>query len=204
MEQVMQQRTRRSLLLIDIALPRDVEPSIAQLPGIHLYNLDDLQASVDEGVRLRLQEVEQVQTIIAEEVNTFERWRRSLSVTGTISDLRRHVDEVRRQELDRVLRQLSPGLDEREIAAVQQLTTRLVNKLLHIPTLRLKSAAAEGQGHIYTEAIRYLFDLEVQADEAYNHWHPRQQAGDDPDEPGSRATAPARSGDRHRADSHDG
>lgn len=204
MEKVMQQRAGRSLLLIDIALPRDVEPSVAQLPGIHLYNLDDLQTGVDEGVRLRLQEVEQVQAIIAQESDAFERWLRSLSVTGTISDLRRHVEEVRQQELTRAIRQLSPRLEERDLVAVQQLTTRLVNKLLHVPTLRLKHAATEGQGHVYTEAIRYLFDLEVQTDEAFNHWHASQQTGDDTDKLGHRTTASARPADQHRADSHDG
>jgi glutamyl-tRNA reductase len=106
-----------------------------------------------------MQEVEHVRSIISEEVNTFERWLRSLSVVGTISDLRQYADSLRQQELARTLRQLPSTLSEREVAAVQELTTRLVNKLLHTPTLRLKDAAASGQGHIYAEALRYLFDL---------------------------------------------
>jgi len=158
---VMQQRAGRSLLLIDIALPRDIEAEAAHIPGVHLYNLDDLQASVDAGIRLRLQEVEQVQAIIAEESQAYQRWLRSLSVTGTISDLRQHVDLLREQELARAMQRLPGTLTEREAAAVRELTTRLVNKLLHTPTLRLKDAAAEGQGHVYAEALRYLFDLEV-------------------------------------------
>lgn len=158
---VMKQRADRSLLLIDISLPRDIEAEAAHLPGVHLYNLDDLQASVDAGIRLRLQEVEQVQAIIAEESLAFQRWLRSLSVTGTISDLRQRVDQLREQELARAMQRLPDTLTEREAAAVRELTTRLVNKLLHTPTLRLKDAAAEGQGHVYAEALRYLFDLEV-------------------------------------------
>lgn len=158
---VVQQRAGRSLLLIDIALPRDIEAEAAHIPSIHLYNLDDLQASVDAGIRLRLQEVEQVQAIIAEESQAFQRWLRSLSVTGTISDLRQRVDLLREQELARAMQRLPDTLTEREAAAVRELTTRLVNKLLHTPTLRLKDAAAEGQGHVYAEALRYLFDLEV-------------------------------------------
>ena len=164
MQEVMKQRAHRSLLLIDIALPRDVDPGVATLPDIHLYNLDDLQAAVNRGISLRMQEIEHVQSIIAEEVNAFERWLRSLSVVGTISDLRQYADALRQQELARTLRQLSSVLSEREAAAVQELTTRLVNKLLHIPTLRLKDAAAAGQGHVYTEALRYLFDLEEKDD----------------------------------------
>ena len=165
MQEVMQRRAGRSILLIDIALPRDVDPAVVELPGVYLYNLDDLQSEANEGIRLRLQEAEQVQAIIAEEVRAFDRWMRSLSVVDTISDLRQHVDELRQQELARTLQRLSSTLSEREAAAIQELTTRLVNKLLHMPTLRLKDAAAEGQGPMYAQALRYLFDLEGQMDE---------------------------------------
>lgn len=191
MQQVMQQRNGRSLLLIDIALPRDVEPEVANLPGVYLYNLDDLQASVHEGIHLRLQEVEQVQAIIAEEASAFDRWLRSLNVVGTISDLRQHVDTLRQQELARAMQHLSPSLSEREIATVQELTTRLVNKLLHTPMVRLKAAAADGQGHIYAEALRYLFDLEEKMDEAHTNRDASQQTGDDPGAIGGRTTTTA-------------
>lgn len=209
LEAVMLQRAGRSLLLIDIALPRDVEAEAARIPGVHLYNLDDLQASVDEGIRLRLQEVEQVQTIIIEESGTFQRWLRSLSVTGTISDLRQRVDVLREQELVRALQRLPDTLTERETAAVRELTTRLVNKLLHTPMLRLKHAAAEGQGHVYAEALRYLFDLEVQLDETQNEYKDRnasQQVSHATNAVDHRAAAStvAIAGHSDRADSHSG
>jgi len=174
MQEVMRRRNDRSLLLIDIALPRDVDPAVADLPGVHLYNMDNLESGVSEGIRLRLQEVEQVQEIIAQEVGAFDRWLRSLSVVDTISDLRQHADALRQQELTRTLQRLPSTLTERESLAIQELTTRLVNKLLHIPMLRLKEAAAEGQGHVYTEALRYLFDLKEQPDETHNHWNASQ------------------------------
>jgi len=176
MQKVMQQRAGRSLLLIDIALPRDVEPTVDMLPGVHLYNLDDVEAAVSEGIRLRLQEVELVQSIITQEVSTFERWLRSLSVVDAINDLRQYADALRHQELARTMQQLPSSLTEREAAAVQELTTRLVNKILHKPLLRLKDAAAAGQGHIYTEALRYLFDLEVNTDETNRGRDASQQA----------------------------
>ncbi|HZU69064.1 MAG TPA: glutamyl-tRNA reductase [Ktedonobacteraceae bacterium] len=191
MQRVVQQRNGRSLLLIDIALPRDVEPEVANLPGVYLYNLDNLQASVDAGIHLRLQEVEQVQAIIVEEASAFDRWRRSLNVVGTISDLRRHVDSLRQQELARAMQHLSSSLTEREMATVQELTTRLMNKLLHTPMVRLKAAAAEGQGHIYAEALRYLFDLEEKIDETDNHRNAGQQTGDDTDTMGGRPATTA-------------
>jgi len=190
-QEVMKQRGGRSLLLIDIALPRDVDPSVGSLPGIHLYNLDDLQAGVSQGMQRRMQEVEQVQSIIAEEVGAFERWLRSLSVVATISDLRQRVDAFRKLELARTMRQLSSSLSEREAAAIQELSTRLINKLLHTPTLRLKEAAAVGQGQVYAEALRYLFDLEGHTHEAHEDRDTGQHIGDDPNISGDRATATA-------------
>ena len=206
LREVMKQRNGRSLLLIDIALPRDIDPRVATLPGVHLYNLDDLQATVSEGIRLRMQEVVHVQSIIAEEVSEFDRWLRSLSVVATISDLRQHVETLRQQELARTLRQLSASLTEREAAVVQELTTRLMNKLLHKPMLRLKDAAALGQGHVYAEALRYLFDLEENADEAHNDRNESQQIGHGSGTDGHRAAAAAlvRPGDSHRTDPYHG
>jgi glutamyl-tRNA reductase len=156
---------------------------------VHLYNLDDLQSEVEHGIDLRLREVEHVRAIIAEETHDFERWRASLSVVDTISDLRQHADALRQQELARALRLLSPSLSEREVATVQELTTRLMNKLLHTPMLRLKDAAAAGQGHTYAEAMRYLFGLEVYDETDYDR-HASQQARHDTDAVGCRATTP--------------
>jgi glutamyl-tRNA reductase len=196
-EVVLRQRRERCLLLIDIALPRDIEPEVARLPGVHLFNLDDLQGSVDEGIRLRLQEVEQVNAIIASEAAAFERWLSSLSVVDTINDLRGHVNALREQELARTLNQLASGLSEREEEAVRELTTRLVNKILHLPTRRLKDAAADGQGHVYAEALHFLFDLKAHHEKTNGHRHPGQQPGAHTDAQDRDATAAplARPGD---------
>ena len=132
-----------------------------------------------------------MRAIIAEEVANYQRWLASLSVVGTISDLRQHADALRQQELARTLRQLPPSLSEREVAVVQELTTRLINKLLHTPMLRLKDAAAAGQGHIYAEAMRYLFDLEEIDDEANSNRHASKQAGDDTNILGNRTITSA-------------
>jgi glutamyl-tRNA reductase len=153
--------------------------------------LDDLQDAVDQGIRLRLQEVEQVEAIVSEEAAAFTRWLSSLGVVDTINDLRGQIHALREQELARTLHQLAPSLSEREAAIVQELTTRLVNKILHMPTRRLKDAAADGQGHIYAEALRFLFDLrEQQHDKTDSNRHTSQQTGDDSDELGC-STTPA-------------
>ena len=170
MQEVMKQRAGRQILLIDIALPRDIDPAIADMPGVHLYNLDDLEIGVNEGIRLRNKEVDQVQEIIHQEVSTFKRWLWSLNVVETISALRQHADTLRQQELKRTLQRL-PDLTQHETAIIQELSTRIVNKLLHVPMLRLKEATVEGQEHIYTEALHYLFDLKEQSDETHNHWN---------------------------------
>lgn len=190
-ERVMSRRDGRSLLLIDIALPRDIEPDVVAIQGVHLYNLDDLQNSVQEGIRLRMLEADQVQIIIDEEAHKFERWVRSLSVVDTISDLRSYTEMLRQQEVARAMRQLSHSLSEREVATVQELTTRLLNKILHKPMSRLKHAAEEGQGHVYAEALRYLFDLEEKTDEADYDRNEGQQAGNGTNTVGDRAVAPA-------------
>ncbi len=190
MQPVLEKRNGRSLLLIDIALPRDVDPEVGTLPYVHLYNLDDLHAQVERGISLRLQEVEHVHTIISEEVAVFERWLSSLSVTGTISDLRQSIEVLRQQELVRAMRSLAPTLSEREAAVVQELTTRLVNKILHAPTLRLKEAAADGQGHAYAEALRYLFNLE-ENHEANNDRNASEQTRHDTNTVGRRTITSA-------------
>jgi glutamyl-tRNA reductase len=203
MREVMKLRSGRLLLLFDISLPRDVDPAVADMPGIHLYNLDDLKIGVNEGLRLRYQEVEQVQKIIDQEVIVFKRWLRSLSVVDTISELRQYADLLREQELMRTLQRL-PTLSEHETAIIQDLTTRIVNKLLHIPILRLKDAAAEGQENIYSDALRYLFDLKEQQDETHSHWNSSEQIGDDTDTLGVRATATtaARIRDKNQANTY--
>jgi len=208
-QQVMQQREGRALLLVDIALPRDIDPEVAALSGVYLYNLDDLQASVSEGLRLRLQETAPVQAIIAEEATKFDRWLRSLSVVDTISDLRFYAESLRQQEMARAMRQLAHTLSESEALAIQELTTRLLNKMLHKPMLRLKDAAAAGQGHIYAEALRYLFDLEEKTDEADYEDYARntsQHIGYGTNYLGDRAVAPvlAEACDHHRTDTHHG
>ncbi len=199
LQTVMTQRDGRPLLLIDIALPRDIDPAVEHMPGVHLYNLDDLQAEVTHGIQLRLQESKHVESIIAEETQAFNHWFASLSVVDTISDLRKHIDDIRQQELERTLKHLSPTLSEREVQAVQELTTRFMNKVLHLPTKRLKAAASSGEGDEYAEAARYLFGLEENKEYAHNDRHASEQARYDTDTVGctTASSAVARPHDQH-------
>ena len=129
---------------------------------------------------MRNQEVEQVQKIILQEVSAFYKWLWSLNVVETISALREYADTLRQQELKRTLQRL-PDLTQREAAIIQELSTRIVNKLLHLPMVRLKEATTERQEHIYTEALHYLFDLKEQSDKTHNNWYSSKQARYDSD-----------------------
>ena len=146
------------LHLIDLALPRDIDPAVSQLSGVHLHNLDDIESVVSANVQQRQQTQPEVEAIVLEETGHFGRWLRERGVSSTIHGLRAKSETIRLAEMGWALPKLS-GLSERERAVVEQLTSRLVNKLLHIPTARLRGAAAEGRGAEYRRVAQELFDL---------------------------------------------
>ncbi len=156
---VMAARPERPLLIVDIALPRDVEDEVADLPNVRLYNLDHLQSQAADNLKTRQAEIPRVETILAEETAAFVNWRRALDVKPTIIGLRRQFEQVRQQELTRALNRL-PELDERQAKIVAELSHRLMNKFLHRPTTRLRAEAARGNGIEYTMALQDLFALE--------------------------------------------
>jgi glutamyl-tRNA reductase len=152
-------RHGRQLLLIDVAVPRDLDPEIHALDGCFLFDIDDLEAIVAETLAGRRTEAERAETIVAAEAEKFHEWQASLDVVPAIASLRARAEEIREAELrkaEAVLRRL----DESERNAVESLTAQIVNKLLHLPTVRMKQAAAAADGVIYAEAVRHLFGLE--------------------------------------------
>jgi glutamyl-tRNA reductase len=151
-------RPHQPLFIIDIAVPRDVDPDVSQIPNVHLYDIDDLQGQANENVRERESEIPQVETIVEEEVGQFQEWYSSLEATSTITDLRQQIEQVRQQELERLFNRLD--LDEREQNLVATMSHRLVNKILHEPTLCLKKEAAQGNGAAHIATVRQLFSLD--------------------------------------------
>ena len=147
----------RPLFLIDLAVPRDLDPAIHDLDGCFLYDLDDLEAVVAAGLAGRRREAARAEAIAAEQAQRFREWLASRDVVPAIASLRARAEEIRRAELARVRGRL--GLSESQHAAVESLTAQLVNKLLHLPTVRLKEAAAGADGGSYAEAVRHLFGL---------------------------------------------
>ena len=152
-------RHGRQLLLIDLAVPRDLDPAIHDLDGCYLYDIDDLQAIVSETLAGRRGEAERAETIVAAEAEKFHEWHAALDVVPAIASLRARAEEIREAELRKAEGVLG-RLGESERSAVESLTAQIVNKLLHLPTVRMKQAAAAADGVIYAEAVRHLFGLE--------------------------------------------
>jgi glutamyl-tRNA reductase len=150
-------RHGRPLFLIDIAVPRDISPEAGRVSGVFLYDLDDIKTVADSNLRERRKEATAAEVILDEEVRAFLDWRRSLEVVPLLVELRRRADEVRRAELDKARKRLGPLTVEQE-QALDLVTTAIVNKLLHDPTVRLKElAGADHPEHV--GFFRRLFGL---------------------------------------------
>jgi len=161
-------RQGRPLTFIDLAVPRDVEEQVGALPGVALFDIDSLQATLDEHLAQREAAIPQVEAIIAEEMDRFAAWLSSREVTPVIADLRAWAKGVAQAEVERALNRL-PELGQHEREVVEMLAHRLVNKLLHEPTTRLKEQAASGDGYLAAHLLRELFALhnsETQASSA--------------------------------------
>jgi len=158
-QDLIRKRRNRPLFIIDIAVPRDIDPEVNQIDNVYLYDIDDLEAVAAANKREREREAERAEAIIDKEVLAFSFWLRSLDVVPTIVSLRKKVEEIRQGELERhnsKLASLSP--EQREV--VSALTTAIVNKILHYPLTELKRCATLKNGHFYVEALRRLFKLE--------------------------------------------
>jgi glutamyl-tRNA reductase len=153
-ERTLHARKGRALFLIDLAVPRDLEPSIHELDGCYLYDIDDLEAVVAETLAGRRREAERAETIVAAEADRFRDWQASLEVVPAITSLRARAEEIRAAELERA------KLSGAERRAAESVTAAVLNKLLPLPTIRMKQAAAAADGVIYADAVRHLFGLE--------------------------------------------
>lgn len=150
---------RGPLLILDIALPRDVERDVAGLPNVFLYDVDDLGQVVEGNLERRRSEIALAEQIIVDGVSEFNAWYRARNVVPLIRQLRGRAEELRALETARALRALR-HLSPADRTAVENLTRQLLNKVLHSPTSRLREAAANGRETQITEAARYLFGLE--------------------------------------------
>ncbi len=157
---VMEQREGRPLLLIDIAVPRDIDPAVGELPGVTLFDMDDLQHAVDRNKSVRQSEATRAEAIVEQERERFIHWLASLDVVPTIAALRQHADAIADQVLTENLSRLE-GLSETDRTRLDHMVHAIVSRLLHEPTLRLKRASDQDLGYAYTQALRDLFALDA-------------------------------------------
>jgi glutamyl-tRNA reductase len=145
-------------VLVDLALPRDIDPAVAEVDGVTLVNLDDLEETVLRNIGLRQVEAEQAYAIVAEQVAEFRRWLAALEVVPAIRQLRAYAEQIRRDELARMDGRWE-SLSDADRERIDQLTRSMLNKLLHRPTVRLKELAAENADAPHVETMTELFGL---------------------------------------------
>jgi glutamyl-tRNA reductase len=159
----MSRRQERPLVLVDLAVPADVERSVGEVPGVRLFDVDDLRAGLDDAMASRLREVPNVEAIIDEEVEAFGRRYRELEVEPLVAALRRSAEAIRERELERTLRDLGE-VDPDTAERIEHLSRALVKKLLHEPTARLRERAGAGEADEVAAAVRELFGLAATRD----------------------------------------
>jgi len=155
---VMEQRTGRSLLLIDIAVPRDIDSRCGDIDGVSLYDIDDLQAVVRRNLGAREEIVPQAEEIVEEEIRRFARWLGQLETLPTVSALREHGNEI----VEQILAENSgrwESASERDLMRIEAVARAVLGRLLHEPTIRLRSLSAE-RGHASLQLVRELFGLD--------------------------------------------
>jgi len=163
-EDAMRPRRGRALFIIDIAVPRDVDPEAGSLDQVFLYNIDDLQTIVKENLARRTTEVQRAESIVREEVDRFRAWMQSRGVVPTVVALRQQFETIRKSELQRLEPKLA-SLPPEARARVDEITHLLVEKLLLTPTEQLKAADDEAMALAYADALNRLFKLRTKEDE---------------------------------------
>jgi glutamyl-tRNA reductase len=170
MEELIRLRRNRPLFLIDIAVPRDVDPAVNEIDNIYLYDIDDLEGVASVHRLERQQEAAHAELLIEREVASFMRWLKSLDVVPTIVTLRRRLEEIRETELAKALEirdtELAkaldrlPNLNPEQQAVVRTLAHGIINKVLHYPTTELKRQSVNRDGLLYVNVLRRLFGLQ--------------------------------------------
>ncbi|NLL87075.1 MAG: glutamyl-tRNA reductase [Syntrophomonadaceae bacterium] len=157
--EILKARQGRRIIIIDIAVPRDVDPALGEIEGVQIYDIDELQNVIDENFLERKKASRQAEKIILEELDKFNEKLASLYVVPVISALKEKAEAIKNQELKKAFNRLD--LSEREKKVVSTLAHNIINQLLHHPMVSLKEMACSNQGHLYAEVSKRLFDLPV-------------------------------------------
>jgi len=158
-EKAIHERKNKPIFFIDIAVPRDIEPDINDLENIYLYDIDDLHVVVSANMKEREKEAENAMNFISQEVTKFNNWVGTLDAVPTIVEIRKKAENIRMQEIEKTLKKIS-HLSEDDKKLLRQMSSSMVNKILHKPTIKLKQKTQSEDGHVYLKAIRHLFHLD--------------------------------------------
>ena len=160
-EKVLRERKHKAMFFIDIGDRRNFDPKINDLDNVYLYNIDDLKSVADENLQGRSHEASKAEDIVQDEVQSFVRWVGSLEQVPTITALRQRFDDIRRRELEKSLGSSLKDLSEPQRAALEDMTTAMINKMLHGPISQLKNNSEnDDEATLYVAALKKLFDLE--------------------------------------------
>ena len=153
---LMKQRKNKPMFIIDISVPRNIDPEINDIDNVYLYDIDNLHGVVNINIEERNKEAEKGEEIVDEEVETFLKWQASLNAVPAIVALRDKAEAIRKEELENTLRKLG-NLGEKDVKAIEALTNSIVNKLIHFPTAALKSASEDTE--VIVDIVSRIFDL---------------------------------------------
>jgi glutamyl-tRNA reductase len=160
MRQVMEKRGGRKIFIVDIAVPRDVETEVGKIEGVSLFDIDDLNGVVDKNLAERKKAAVRAEEIIEEELEEFMKWLGTQFIVPTISALKKWGEEIKQKEIKRALNRLGE-ISEHDRKVVCSLANSIVNQILHLPVTQLKGYALTTEGHLYTEILQNLFNLDV-------------------------------------------
>lgn len=156
-ERALKQRKHKPMFMVDIAVPRDIEPEVDELDDVYLYSVDDLKEIINENLKSRQDAAKQAEEIIDTQVTHFMGWLRSLDAVGTIRDFRNHAEGLRDDVVARAIQQLAKGENPEHV--LQEAARLLTNRLIHAPTVHIHNAGYEGQRALL-DAIRELYALD--------------------------------------------
>jgi glutamyl-tRNA reductase len=188
-------RGGRPLLLIDIAVPRDIEPEVRSMDGVHLRDIDDLQRVVERNLSGREADARRAEALLERELERFERWLGTLDVVPTIAALHGRGEAIARQVLAENSSRWD-SLSDSDRARLELMAGTIVRRLLHTPTMRLKASADDGGTYAYVQALRELFGLDTEKLSAFEGRQSETAEGDDVEAPAAEVTS-IRSRRRH-------
>ncbi|MEE8330060.1 MAG: glutamyl-tRNA reductase [Thermodesulfovibrionia bacterium] len=193
MHKVMKDRKNRPMFIIDISVPRNIDPQINDIDNIYLYDIDDLQGVISINIQERNKEAEKAERIVDEEVEAILKWHASLSAVPTIVALRYKAETIRKEELEKIHRKLG-HLKEEEIKSIESLTSSIINKLIHWPIAALKSEVEDKDTMV--DIVRRAFNLDTDRDSKPGNY----SQSDDPGSESASAERPASKGEMDKND----